>query len=115
MLVADALRRYRADHNLSFSELSKEVAISVPNLELLEGSWLIPRMGTLRKIAKLLQWTPEEVAIVAQDIPDDPPRLRRQPAGGRAEGVPASERAQQPPGRGAPGALSADDLLSDAR
>jgi DNA-binding XRE family transcriptional regulator len=81
MLLAEALQRYRSDNRLSLRDLAKEVDISVPNLRLLEGGWLIPQMRTLRKVAKLFRWTPEEVAVIAQDIPDEAPRMWRQSAG----------------------------------
>jgi transcriptional regulator with XRE-family HTH domain len=96
MFLADAIRRYRQEQGLSLKELAKMLSVSAPTVEWLERGASVPRLRTFQKIARLFQWTPEEMAVIAKDLPDESPRFcERQPSRDGAQGLQAREPLEQ--------------------
>lgn len=114
MIIAEAVRRYRQEEKLSLRELAQMTGVSAPTIEWIERAALVPKLATLQRIAKLLQWTPEELAIAVWDLPDESPRFTSgQPARGRAARLQARARAEQLPVGGEDRDRHRDDLSAD--
>jgi DNA-binding XRE family transcriptional regulator len=69
--VSDVLRAYRAEHNLSVAELADLLSASRDCVHDLERGIAVPRMSMLRRIARLVDWSAEELGVVALSFPID--------------------------------------------
>lgn len=111
MVLADAVRRYRQEQSLSIDELAEVLEVSPMTVDWIEHAGLVPRLHTFQRIAQVLQWTPEEAAIVAMDLPDESPRFAlAESVRDRAAALQDGDGADEPRAREAHGDRRGDPL-----
>jgi hypothetical protein len=63
--IARVLAKYKAEHKLSFRELSRHVQVSPLSLGRMVKRGLAPDVQMLKRLARFFQWTPAEVGEMA--------------------------------------------------
>lgn len=67
-MLNETLRLLRVLHDMTATELAKELGISVAQLSKIEQGKATPQMALIEKYAKLFQTTPAALMLFAQDL-----------------------------------------------
>lgn len=63
--IAEALKKYQQEHGLRVVDLADQIGISIPTLVAMTRHGAAPQPRTLKKMAKVFQWTAYEVGVLA--------------------------------------------------
>ncbi len=71
-VLSDVIRRYRSEHGITPKEFATLIGLSARQVLNLERGLCLPKLSTLRAIARLLDWSYEELGQVFLEMPDEP-------------------------------------------
>lgn len=73
-MLNETLRLLRILHDMTATELAKELEVSVAQLSKIEQGKATPQMALIEKYAKIFQTTPAALLLFAQDLDKDKKR-----------------------------------------